>query len=96
MDTSELVAALLALASEAGLEVRTVGPRPAAGGDLVPTSAVCRVRNAVWVVLSAADPPERHLEVLCEALRKHAAAFLEERFLPPRLRALLQDPLEPR
>ncbi|MEZ4216402.1 MAG: hypothetical protein R3E88_07995 [Myxococcota bacterium] len=94
MDTADQLEALLELAREAGLEVRSVGARPAVAGEAPPTSAVCRVRSAVWVVLSAADPPDRHIAVLGEALRRHASGFLEDRFLPPALRALLQDPLE--
>ena len=89
VETPDLLEALLELCREAKLEIRSIGLHSQPAGEPTPTSAVCRVRNSVWVVLCAADPPERHIEVLAEALRGHAGAVLEERFLPPAFRDLL-------
>ena len=81
-----MLEALLELTRDAGIEIRSVGLHAQPAGEPPPTSAVCRVRDSVWVVLCAADPPERHVEVLSDGLRRHAAGFLEERFLPPAIR----------
>jgi hypothetical protein len=89
VDDVEKLEALLELAETAELEIRSVGLRAQPAGEPPPTSGVCRVRDQVWVVLCAADPVERHLRVLAEALRAHRADFLEERFIPPALRQLL-------
>ena len=89
METGDVLEALLDLSREAGLEIRSIGLMSQPAGEPAPTSAVCRVRDSVWVVLCAADPLERHIEVLAEALRGHASEMLEERFLPPALRDLL-------
>lgn len=89
MDAAETLEALFELAREADLEIRSIGLRSQPAGEAPPTSAVCRVRDAVWVVLCAADPVERHIAVLAEALRDHRADWLEERWLPPALRAIL-------
>ena len=70
-----------------GVEVRTVSSGEV--GLSPPTSAVCRVRGSIWVVLSSADPVSIQLEVLGEALRDHAPGVIERRFLPPAVRAIL-------
>ena len=89
MDTAETLEALLELARDAGLEIRSIGRHAQPVGEPSPTSALCRVRDAVWVVLCASDPIERHIAVLAEGLRNHRADWLEERWLPPALRDLL-------
>jgi len=89
MEASEMMDALLELAEEAELEVRVVGRKGGVDGETPPTSAVCRVRGAVWVVLSAADPVEVQLDVLADALRPHAAELLETRYLSPAVRRRL-------
>ena len=89
MEDAEKLEALLELANAAELEIRSVGLHSQPAGEPPPTSAVCRVRDQVWVVLCAADPVERHLRVLAEALKGHRAEWLEERFIPPALRELL-------
>ena len=86
MERSQLVAALVELAEEAGLQVRFVDPRRAPAPDLPSASGTCRVRGAIWVVLSAADPVENQLDVLADALRTHASRLIEERYLPPAVR----------
>jgi hypothetical protein len=92
MEASEILAALLDLAREAGLEVRPVGRSGLEAEEVPPGSAVCRVRGAIWVMLSSADPVAIQLEVLAEALRRHAPSLIEERHLPPAVRALLEGP----
>ena len=90
MEPSDILASLLDLAREAGLEVRPVGRQGLDAGEPAPGSAVCRVRGAVWVMLSSEDPVAIQLEVLADALRRHAAALLETRHLPPAVRAVLE------
>lgn len=89
MEASEILDAFLALAEEAKLEVRVVGRRRGEEDETPPASAVCRVRGAVWVVLSAADPVEVHLDVLADALNANAAELLESRYLSPAVRQRL-------
>lgn len=84
MERRELLELVLDLAREAGIEIRR---EP--GGAAV-RSGVCRVRGAVWLVLSAADPLEERLAVAADALRRHAGPLLEERYLPPAVRDLLE------
>ena len=91
MEPSDVMAVLLDLARDAGLEVRSVRAGGGEPGEPPPSSAVCRVRGALWVVLSSADPVAIQLEVLAGALRDHAPELIEERFLPPAVRALLQS-----
>jgi len=86
VERPELLDQLIALAREAGLEVRA-----AQGGEpgLPLTSGVCRVRGELWLVVVPSDPLEDRIEVVADALRTHAAAFLESRYLPPALRERL-------
>ncbi len=84
MERRELLELVLDLARETGLEVRR---EPAAAAL---RSGVCRVRGAVWIVLCAADPLEEHLAVAAAALREHAGAQLESRYVPPAVRELLE------
>ena len=89
MEQAELLAALLELAREVGLGVRRIGA--GAHDELAPAaSGTCVLRGRPLVLLSAADPPDRQLEVLARALREHAAEALEMRFLPPAIRAWLE------
>ncbi len=84
MEPIELLELLLALARDAGLEVHTLGR----GGDLDAhaVSGTCRVRGAVWVVISASDPLELRLDILARALHTHASVLIENRYLPPAVR----------
>ncbi len=84
MERRELLELLLDFAREAGLEVR----REPRGASV--RSGVCRVRGAVWSVLAGADPLEEHLAVAAGALREHAGSLLEDRYLPPAVRELLE------
>jgi hypothetical protein len=83
----QLLEHLADLAREAGLEVRAV--RGAAAGETVASSGICRVRGAIWVVLAAGDPLEEQIAVLVRALNRHAAEFLETRYLAPAVRSRL-------
>lgn len=85
MSPAELLEALLALARELDLEVRCVAPAEEAA------SGVCRLRGRVWVVLSGGDPVEQRIAVVAAALRDHAADACEARYLPPAVRAALED-----
>jgi hypothetical protein len=87
VELSELMERLMALAGEGGLKVREVGA--GADGDLPVASGVCRVRGETWVLLVAADGLEQRVEVLAGALKTHAGAFLEGRYLPPAVRERL-------
>jgi hypothetical protein len=84
VEAGPLLDSLLDLALEAGLEVRRA-PRPR-GDEPAPQSDTCRVRGRTWVVLSAADPLERQIDVLAAALRNEAGGLLAGRFLPPAVR----------
>ena len=87
MDDSEVLIALIELADEAGLHVRAA--QGAADAGPLATSGVCRVRGETWIVLIGDDPVVDRIAVLADALREHAGAWLEERWLPPALRARL-------
>jgi len=89
MQDSEILEVLLELARDAGLVVRIgSGTSGGGGGDETPlASGVCRVRDEIWVVLSVNEPAVGQIQVLASALRKYAGTLLEERFLPPAVRA---------
>jgi hypothetical protein len=87
MQDSEILEVLLELARDAGLVVR-IGSGSSGVGDETPlASGVCRVRDEVWVVLSISEPAVGQIQVLAGALKKYAGTLLEERFLPPAVRA---------
>jgi hypothetical protein len=90
MEHAALLAALLELAQELGLEVRRIGASAAQDGLAPAASGVVRLRGRVLVMLFAGDPPERQADVLARALRAHAGDALEMRFLPPAIRAWLE------
>ena len=58
--------------------------------DLPIASGVCRVRGSIWVILSTAESLEERSDVLVEALTAHAVSMLEDRYLPPAVRARLR------
>lgn len=87
MEPTEILDRLVELAREAGIDVRVLSR---AGPDVSPESAVVKVRGDVWVVLAEADLPEQRIAVLARALREHAGELLQERYLPPALRDLLE------
>lgn len=89
MQESEILEVLLELANEAGMRVKVAG-RDAGGDSLPVSSGVCRVRGELWVVLANVEPPSAQIRVLAAAIRKHAPALVEERHLPPAVRAWLE------
>ena len=89
MTPAELFETLLELTQEAGLEVRIVGRRRPGDAELPATSGICRVRGAIWVLLSPLEPTEAHVDLLVRALREHAADFIAARYLPPAVRERL-------
>lgn len=89
MNEAEILRHLLELADETGLRVRPIRGAPAAEGEPSASSATVNVRGETWVVLSATDPVDERVDVLAQALRKHAGAALEQRYLPPAVRARL-------
>lgn len=89
MEAAEVLECLLALAEEFELEVRILRGQNHAETDLAPTSACCRVKGRLWVVLSLNDPVDLHIEVLAGALKSEAGAALEARYLPPAVRRVL-------
>jgi len=89
LQEKDVLEVLLELAADAGFRVKVAG-RDA--GDLGPlASGVCRVRGELWIVLSSGDPVRAQIRTLGAALRTHAAALVEERHLPPAVRAVLDD-----
>lgn len=91
MEPSEILAALLDVAREAGLRVRAVSRRGLEAGESVPASGVVRLKGEIWILLSDTDPVAIQLEVLAGAVRSHAADFVSGRYLPPAVRGLLED-----
>ncbi len=89
MSPAEVLEALVGLCREAGLEVRGVRGAPEAAGEPMARSGVCRVRGALWLVLSDADSVEDRIATAADALRVHAPDFLEARYLPPAVRQRL-------
>ncbi len=87
MQAADLMQALLDLADEVGLEVRPV--RAGVEGEPPLASGVCRVKGRIWLVLSSADPVDVQIASLGSALVAHAGDALEERFLPPAVRGVL-------
>jgi len=87
MTEAEILEALLELADAAGMQVRVAG-RGSGGSDTPPiASGICRVRDRIWVVLSGEEPVDSQVEVLARALQSHAGSWLDERYLPPAVRA---------
>lgn len=92
MQSVMLMEALIDLARDAGLEVRGASDRrdsDSRDGEPALASSTCRVRGAVWVVLSSADPLDVRIDVLAGAIREHAAWITETRFVPPAVRERL-------
>ena len=94
MDPGELLVRLSELARAAGLEVREVRGTTA-DTEAAASSGVCRVRDAIWVVLSRADTVEARIDVLASALAQHARPFVEGRYLAPAVRACLRLDADP-
>lgn len=89
MTPAEVLDALIGLCLEAGLELRRVRGGPEAAGEPAARSGVCRVRGALWLVLSEAEGVEERIAAAAEALRAHAPDLVEGRYLPPAVRERL-------
>ncbi len=89
MSPEQIYAELLALARSAGFDLRKSSGKAGRDSDLPVASGVCRVRGSIWVVLSASESLEERSDVLVEALTAHASSLLEDRYLPPAVRARL-------
>jgi hypothetical protein len=89
MEPVEILEALLALADDVGLPVRIA--KHAFDGEFgaPQASAICRVKGETWVVLADLDPIPKQIEVLARALQTAASSGLEDRYLPPAVRELL-------
>jgi len=76
-----------------GVDLRVREIRGTARSDFEPQAAsgVCVIRGETWVVLSGADPLAERIRCLARALRELRGAALEERFLSPALRELLNS-----
>jgi hypothetical protein len=95
VEPAELARELVELADAAGLEVRPMRDSAARESEPAASSGICRVRGEIWVMLAASDPVEEQISVLVRALKTHAAAFLESRYLPPALRDRLGAEIDP-
>ncbi|MCE2389866.1 MAG: hypothetical protein J4G09_00110 [Proteobacteria bacterium] len=88
-----MLAELIDLAAEAGIEVRQLDR----SADPAPLqSGVCRVEERVFVVLIGAEPLQDRIDALAGALREHASEWLESRFLPPAVRERIERAPPPR
>lgn len=94
MEAARILEFLLTLAHEVELEVRVLRGQNNAESEFAPTSACCRVKGRVWVVLSPNDPVDLHIEILAGALKNEAGAALEERFLPPAVRRAIDGAVD--
>ena len=92
MSPAEVLEALLALCREVPLEVRRVRGSPEGADEPPARSGVCRVRGALWLVLSEADDLEERIDAAADALRRFAPALVESRYLPPAVRLRLAPP----
>jgi hypothetical protein len=95
METAEILQCLLELADEIQLEVRILRGQNGPDPEFIPTSACCRVKGKVWVVLSPNDPADLHIRVLASGLKSEAGTALESRYLPPAVRQALDGQSDP-
>lgn len=96
MERKALLDALVALADEAGVNVRRLvggGAGPDAAG-LPARSGACRIRGAPWLVLVASDPLEDRIAAAADALAGLGEAWREDRFLPPAVREAVEAAAE--
>ena len=89
MNAAALLAELVELADAAGLRVQLLRTPAGSEAEAGVSSAVCRVRGEVRIVLVASDPLEARIEVVAAALREHAGDWIERRYLSPAVRARL-------
>jgi hypothetical protein len=87
VEPTEILRQLVELAEQAGITVRLLGASPT---DPLAGSGLCRLRGRLVLILAAAEPIDARIEAVADALRRHAGALLEERFLPPALRERIE------
>lgn len=89
MDSAALREALIALAGECGVGVRRIRAASEATPGL--TSGPMRLRGQPWVALVEGEPPAAHVAALADALLGFAGSALDSRYLPPAVRACLDQ-----
>jgi hypothetical protein len=89
MPWRDLLEALLELASRADLEVRVLSKASSAAEHGPQESASCRVGSRIWVVLAPDDPPAHQVHVLAGALGRYRSDFLEQTYVAPAVRAVV-------
>jgi len=82
---------LVGLAEEAGITVRVMPRGAGRSGDPLPESGPCQVRGAPWLILAAGEPLSARIAAAVAALRRFAGPELEDRYLPPAVRDLLEQ-----
>jgi len=90
VEAGELLAGLLDLAREAGLEVRPLPGPSGAESELPARSGACRLRGRWLVLLAPDDSVEERIAAVAQGLRSLGPVALEGRWIPPALRARLE------
>lgn len=90
MDEAQILEVLFELARDTGIEVRIAGRTPRGAEEPPLSSGVCKVKGVVWVVLSGAESVAVQIDVLAGALGRFASAEVEDRHLPPAVRARIE------
>lgn len=81
--------ALVQVAEQADLRVRTLASARVLDSGLPTSSASCRVRGEIWIVLDPEDPVDVRVAVLVDALKAHRGEWLQGHWLPPAVRERL-------
>jgi hypothetical protein len=92
VDAQSLLDFLVELAQEAGVKVRVIPRSAAAELEPLPRSGICRIRGDPWLLLASGESLEDRIEAAATAVRVHAPAVLEGRYLPPAVRERLASP----
>ncbi len=90
LDRQNLRDQLIEYTRAADLTVDLVSHR--AGNDAWNTSSgICRLHSKVRVLLIAQDPIDDQIAVLIDALRLHGQSWIDDHYLPPAIRACLEN-----
>jgi hypothetical protein len=90
VEPTEQLDFLVGLAEESGITVRVMPRGSARSGEPLPESGPCQVRGAPWLILAAGEPLSARIDAAVAALRRFAGSDLEDRYLPPAVRDLLE------
>lgn len=90
MEREEILRYLVGLAEKAGIRVEVTRPAPTDEIFRSRLSGLCQVNGKPWIVLVKEDSIEGHLVAVASALRRYAPDVIEERFLPPAVRGILE------